>query len=111
MRKAILTETAKRDIRKALKESGIKHGLRAKSRYTLLIKKAIQALEKDASAIGVKEWDGSRSIYHLRFSKNEAAIDGMTVKSPSHCLFFKVNDQEIEILRLLHEKSDFERHF
>jgi hypothetical protein len=46
MRKAILTETAKRDIRKALKESGIKHGLKAKSRYTLLIKKAIQALEK-----------------------------------------------------------------
>jgi plasmid stabilization system protein ParE len=111
MRRATLTETASRDIRKALRESGIKHGLAAKSRYALLIKKSIQALEKDAASIGVKKWDESRFMYHLRFSKNDAAINGVVVKSPSHCLFFKIGDQEIQILRLLHESSDYERHF
>ena len=110
MRKAVLTETAKKDLRKALKDGGEKHGLKAKSRYKLLMKKAIKALENDAETIGVKRWDQDRFMYPLRFSRNEALIEGIKVTDPSHFLFFKINGGEIEILRLLHERSDFERH-
>jgi len=110
MYNAVLTETAKKDIIKALKESGKKHGLKAKTRYTRLIRKAIKALEKDAETIGVQPWDETRFMYHLRFSRHEATIEGVKVNDPSHYVFFKVNDAEIVILRILHERSDFDRH-
>ncbi len=111
MRHVKFAETAIRDIRQTLRDGEEKHGIKAKKRYSLLIATAITHLRKDAESIGVKLWDENRFMYHLRFSRSEAIIEGVKVNDPSHYIFFKVSGEEIEILRLLHEKSDFERHF
>ena len=110
MRKLVLTESAKEDIQHALRQGGIQHGLEAKSRYALLIKKALLTLATDTNSVGVRPWDESRYSYHLRFSKHEAILNGISVKSPSHRIFFKFTEQELTVLRMLHETSDFKRH-
>jgi plasmid stabilization system protein ParE len=111
MLKVYFTDSAKRDIRKALKESGKLHGLRAKSRYKLLLDQAILKLRESPQSIGVQPWDDTRCCYHLRHSKHRATIDGIPVKKPVHTIFFKVDGKALKILRILHERMDFDRHF
>lgn len=104
------TESSKRDIRNALKESGKLHGLRAKSRYKLLLDQAILRLREPPQTAGVRQWDDSRFSYHLRHSKHKATIDGVPVKKPVHTIFFKIEGDTLKILRVLHERMDFNRH-
>ena len=109
MLKVVFTDSSKRDIRNALKESGKLHGLRAKSRYKLLLDQAILKLRESPQSIGVQQWDDSRYSYHLRHSKHLATIDDIPVKKPVHTIFFKVEDGSLKILRVLHERMDFNR--
>jgi len=110
MLKVYFTASAKRDIRKALKESGKLHGLQAKSRYKLLMDQAILRLRDPALPIGVQNWDDSRFSYHLRHSKHQAIINGIPVKNPAHIIFFKIEGDSLKILRILHQRMDFNRH-
>jgi toxin ParE1/3/4 len=47
--------------------------------------------------------------YHLRHSRRQ---DGQVlVREPAHLLFYKImDDDSIEILRVLHERSEFPQH-
>jgi len=91
-------------------------GAVAAQRYRVLIQVAIMAILKDPQCSGSKAFPGKVDhvrLYHLRHSRNQAPVDGLIVKTLRHFLVYrhtdsKLADSRLELLRLLHEKMDFE---
>ncbi|HCN79344.1 MAG TPA: hypothetical protein DIT13_19445, partial [Verrucomicrobiales bacterium] len=53
--------------------------------------------------------DGKVRIYHLRHSRKAAPVGGLIVKNPRHFIVYRItSDRAIELLRVLHERMDFE---
>ena len=102
---------AERDIVNCLRWSYEQFGEVAAQRYRFLIQVATMAILKDPQCAGSKafpsKFDNVR-LYHLRYSRGQAALSGWIVKAPRHFLVYRHTDSRLELLRLLHEKSDFE---
>ena len=105
-----ISNTAKEDIENLLDYSYTTFGLEAALRYENLLKVSINTLRDDPEQAGVKSSLKATSKFHLSQSKRQAAIDDVTVTNPRHIIFFRVENDTLEIIRVLHESMDFERH-
>jgi len=105
-----ISNTAKEDIENLLNYSYTTFGLDAALRYENLLKVSIAALCSDPEQAGVKKSLTATSKFHLSRCKHQATIDDITISNPRHIIFFRVKNDTLEIIRILHESMDFERH-
>ena len=105
-----ISHTAKKDIEQLLDYSNTTFGLEAALRYENLLKVSISSLCADPRQAGVKTSLKAISKFHLSLRKHQAAIDDMIVSNPRHVIFFRVEKERLEIIRILHESMDFKRY-
>lgn len=87
------------------------HGFDALVRYEHLIRVSIDFLRENPDCPGVAPTSKGLLKYHVSFSKNQAVLDGQIVKNPRHIVFFRVVDAAVlEVVRILKDDMDFERH-
>jgi len=107
-RHIVLAPAARNDIREALLWSQERFGERAAARYRGLLKQALRDIAADP-----ERPDLARGIrtYHLCFSRDRARSDLGIVKRPRHFLVYRRRGEDvIDIVRVLHEARDLERH-
>jgi toxin ParE1/3/4 len=109
----VLAPSAQRDIREALKWSREKFGDRAAGRYGNLLKQALRDVAADPERPGSRERaelaQGVRT-YHLFFSRDRAKCGLDVVRNPRHSLIYRRRDEVIDVVRVLHDARDLERH-
>jgi toxin ParE1/3/4 len=110
----VLAPSAQNDIREALIWSQERFGQRAAERYGDLIKQALRDIVADPHRPGSAERkDIARGVrtYHLFFSRERARGSWGIAKKPRHFLVYRRRGEDIiDILRVLHEARDLERH-
>jgi toxin ParE1/3/4 len=113
-RRVVLAPSARSDIREALKWSRERFGERAAVRYRDLVKQALRDIVADPERPGSQERpDLARGIrtYHLFFSRERAKAGLGMVKTPRHFLIYRLRDESvIDVVRVLHDARDLERH-
>lgn len=86
----------------------------ARDRYAALISVGLHDLADDPARLGVSartEISSALFSYHLRFSRRRASTNFGQVKHPRHLVMFRVaTNGAVEIVRLLHDGMDFDRH-
>lgn len=109
MRHLDVSLQAQAEIDALLLYSAAKFGLAASLRYLTLIDQAFADLVEGPTRIGVSTRDdipdGLR-LYPIRYSRDRVA-KADRVKSASHVIVFRFDDQHVEVLRLLHDAMDF----
>ena len=110
----VLAPAAQQDIRELLNWSEKRFGKRARVRYAALLKQALRDIAADPDRPGSQDRpdlaQGVR-VYHLFFSRNRVDSAAGTVKAPRHFLIYRKRDNTaIDILRVLHDARDLERH-
>jgi toxin ParE1/3/4 len=114
LRKIRVTRTARRDIATLLKRSENEFGKEAALRYEALLGQALRDLSDDPQRPGSQKWSelflGAR-IYHLRFSRKRAQGSLGIVHNPRHFVVYREHDENvIEVIRVLHDSRDLQRH-
>ncbi|MBB6290545.1 MULTISPECIES: type II toxin-antitoxin system RelE/ParE family toxin [unclassified Pseudomonas] len=109
-----ISNVARADIVDILMLSQTQFGDQARQRYQTLILTALQALASTPYCIGSHDRDelapGLRS-YHFTYSRQQAKHLHGAVKSPRHIVFYRmVNDDLIEVVRLLHDAMEVQLH-
>ena len=105
MRSLRLSTAAERDLTIIFAASEEQFGVAAASRYRRLVSGALRELRADASRAGVQSLgDGGASIYHLRHSRRSTRR--RNVARPRHLLAFRIVQDEIVVLRVLHDAMD-----
>lgn len=106
------TAKAVEDIESCLLWSAENFGIPAARRYRVLLEVALLAILEYPELRGsklVEVFDGKVRTYHLRHSRKDAPVGGLIVKNPRHIIVYRtVGDGPIELLRVLHERMDFE---
>ncbi|MCU0248395.1 MAG: type II toxin-antitoxin system RelE/ParE family toxin [Bryobacter sp.] len=109
----VLSPSAQSDIREALLWSRERFGENAAERYRDLIKQALRDIAADPERPGAANRpdlaNGIRT-YHLFFSRDRARGPAGTVNKPRHFVIFRRRGNRIDILRILHDARDLERH-
>ncbi len=106
-----VTAPAERDLQDIFLWSETEFGNPAADRYEALIAQAIAELTENPFRPGAKQREDlfpGIYIYHMAFSR-EHVTEGR-VKSPRHFLVYRVVTDRIEILRVLHDSRDLDRH-
>lgn len=115
MRRYRLSSAAQSDIARLLVYTQDKFGTAVRERYQSLLVTALQDLAADPERIGSiarpELGKGLRS-YHLRHSRERAAQEaGATIRKPRHlALYRQAPTNLIEIVRVLHDAMELERH-
>ncbi|NVZ83247.1 type II toxin-antitoxin system RelE/ParE family toxin [Pseudomonas yamanorum] len=108
-----ISNAARADIVDILRLSQTRFGDQARQRYQALILAALQAIAGTPYRIGSHDRDelapGLRS-YHLIYSRQQANPPHGTVKSPRHIVFYRVANDVIEVVRLLHDAMEVQLH-
>ncbi|HZC16653.1 MAG TPA: type II toxin-antitoxin system RelE/ParE family toxin [Caulobacteraceae bacterium] len=110
--KAVVTARARRDLFILLAISRTQFGLDAQRRYRLLLEQAIADIAADPHRAGVawrEEVSSEVWFYHSRHSRSRTP-PGQRVGRPRHVLIFRVRQDQVEILRVLHDAMDFPSH-
>jgi toxin ParE1/3/4 len=106
------TTRAVEDLENCIFWSATHFGLSAAHRYKKLLEVSLLAIVNDAALSGSKPIEGFQCnvrIYHIRHSRKNAEVSGKIVKNPRHFIVYqKVDDQTIDILRVLHDSMDLE---
>ena len=106
------TGPARRDIAAVARWSKQEFGARASARYETLIRQALQDIKSDPDRLGVRartDLGDPVHTYHLQFSRHNFPQD-VHVRRPRHYFVYRVKDDLVEILRLIHDAQDLERH-
>jgi len=109
----VLAPSARSDIREVLIWSQERFGEQAAERYRGLLKEALRDIAADPQRPGSRERpDLARCVrtYHLYFSRERAGGDLGIVKKPRHFLVYRQRGDVIEVMRVLHDARDLERH-
>ena len=105
---------AEEDIVSILAWSLDKFGGAACRRYEALFVAAFDSLCKNPEKFGSiarPEFGDSVRTYHLRFSRDEARTAEGIVHRPRHLLVYRLpGEQELEVVRILHDSMELERH-
>jgi len=106
------TAKAVEDIESCLLWSAENFGIPAAHRYRVLLEVALLAIVEEPDLRGSKVmegFDGKVRIYHLRHRRKDAPVGGLIVKNPRHFIVYRaMDDGAVELLRVLHERMDFE---
>jgi len=105
-----ISKAAEADIEVILNHSLDTFGEEAALRYENLLKVSINALRKDVNQPGASPTLRELSKFHISMCKKEAQVDGVVVATPRHIIFFRVSHEILEVVRVLHDSMDFERH-
>jgi len=108
----VVSPQAGRDVTDILRTSKAGFGAEAMTRYRRLIQWAFDDLAADPSRIGTRSLSEELPeirLYHIRHSRRRDAVT-TRVASPRHVVAFTVKDESVEILRVLHDTMDFQRH-
>jgi toxin ParE1/3/4 len=106
-----ISAPAERDLRDIFLWSETEFGGVAADRYEVLIAQALADIAENPYRPGAKHRDDLLAgiyTYHLVSSRNLVPED--RVKSPRHFLIYRVLANRIEILRVLHDSRDLDRH-
>lgn len=105
-----LSAEAQADVADALDWSLAKFGEDAFQRYSKLLRVSFRDIVDDPLRIGSREFDCNGEVvrlYPIRFSRKNAAVDGVVVQRPRHLIAYRVaGDGELEILRVLDDRMD-----
>lgn len=110
-RTARLSPQAEVDFDDILRWSRKQFGADAALRYAELIIQALRDLEADPARLGARPRDELPTgvcAYHLTMSRDHVAGD--RVKAPRHFVLYRTTEQEISVLRILHDSRDLARH-
>ncbi|MDF3934894.1 type II toxin-antitoxin system RelE/ParE family toxin [Pseudomonas citronellolis] len=107
-----LSLAAREDIVEVLRYTESRFGPSLRGRYQGLLFGAFSALIQEPARIGSKAREelgaGLRSL-HLAYCRSEART--AKVARPRHIVFYRLgNDLAVEVVRVLHESMDLERH-
>ena len=105
-----ISAAAEVDIENILEYSFTTFGAEAALRYENLLKVSISTLQQGVNQPGISPTLRGLSKFPISMCKKEAQLDGVGVSSPRHLIFFRMSDQVLEIVRILHDSMDFERH-
>lgn len=111
MRKLLITDPARSDIREIRSYTRGQYGGPAADAYDTLLKQALRDLRDDPFRPGSKERPeigANIRSYHTALSRERAASG---VKAPRHFIvYFLPRDDELVISRILHDARDLARH-
>ena len=108
-----VTRTAGRDIVAVTNWSLKEFGEDADLRYDALITQALTDIGDDPERAGSRqrfELAKGVLIYHLRFSRDRAKSVLGVVHHPRHFVIYRRQEHLIEILRVLHDTRELQRH-
>ncbi|HEV7280846.1 MAG TPA: type II toxin-antitoxin system RelE/ParE family toxin [Pirellulaceae bacterium] len=108
----VISSLARIDITLTISWSEQTFGPSASSRYEALLLQAMRDVAEDPARLGVEPVrlrDDLRT-YRLYFSRNRVADPLARVKQPRHVLLIRPRADEVEVLRILHDSMDLERH-
>ena len=112
--RVVLAPSARHDIREALIWSKERFGQLAAERYRELIKQALRDIVADPErpgAVDRKELARGVRTYHLFFSRERARGPSGIVQKPRHFLVYRRRGENIiDVVRVLHDARDIERH-
>ncbi len=98
---------ARKDITNVLKWTVEEFGEGASHRYKALISTAITEIEANPYLDFSYDLQGLQAnvrLYHLKHSRDRAAVKGRTVKQPRHFVAYQVDGDDTVIVRVLHER-------
>lgn len=114
MARCVISPTALRDIEAALQWSETNLGSEATDRYAALIDCSIKDIADTPKRSGSRVCEDVSSdlrIYHLWHSRRRVPLQPGRVKKPRHFLLYRViSTQTVELVRVLHDNMDVERH-
>lgn len=108
-----LSEKAAKDVEGILDWTMKHHGEQAMLRYKKLLNRAIADVGENPFRPGSasrSEIGASIRVYHIRFSRARAAAGPERVNTPRHLLLYRIVLDEVQIVRVLHDRMDVERH-
>lgn len=108
-----ITRAARRDMIAVMRWSRREFGEDAASRYDALLTQAFTDLRQDAERPGSQQRPDLGEgvfVYHLRFSRDRSRSALGVVNRPRHFVIYNRQDGVIEILRVLHDARDLQRH-
>ncbi len=88
-----------------------KFGELTSQRYDALMEAALADLLASPDRLGVSQHPAlpaDVSVYHLRFSRKKAARPA--VEKPRHFFVFRIDDDVLTVLRVLHDSIDLPSH-
>ncbi len=113
-RRVVLAPAARRDIREALAWSQERFGERAAGRYRDLLKQALRDIASNPERPGSRgrpELARGVRTYHLFFSRDRVLAGLGVVRKPRHFLVYRRRGEgAIDVIRVLHDARDLERH-
>lgn len=110
--KISIADAARTDLDDILDWTTHAFGAAGRKRYEALMQAALNDLLCDPGRIGVRQRNDIGTgicAYHLSSSRKRAK-NAIQVGKPRHLVFFRVQGNAIQILRLLHDSTDFSRH-
>ena len=105
------TVLAQHDVRAILQRSEAEFGPAARRRYRGLIERALNALaasDRPPGSHTLPELGQAFCGYHLRFAR--AGQGARRVRRPRHVIVYRIDDHQILIIRVLHERQLPSRH-
>jgi toxin ParE1/3/4 len=110
----VLTPAARADIQELLAWTREWFGEAAVARYAGLLKQALRDIAADPCRPGCRkrpELGPGIFTYHLLLSARAARSGSGPVKKPRHFLLYrKRGEKVVDVLRVLHDARDLERH-
>ena len=109
----LVAPRAAQDIAEILRHTDQEFGDRARERYGLLLRTAIEDLADDSDRPGVRlrpELAAGACTYHVRMSRNHLPAP-LRVKKPRHFILFRVAQSgTLEVARILHDSMELSKH-
>jgi len=106
-----LSQRAERDIAAILKKSLEDFGQHAAIRYKKLLSLALYEIGQEPQRVESRSFEKSIRIYHLRHTASRASVDGVKVGKPRHFIVYRqAKSGPVEIIRVLHDAMEIERH-
>ena len=106
-----VTAPAERDLRDIFLWSETEFGNSAAERYQALVERAMADLADNRLRPGSKKREGLQpGIYTYHLASSRENVSEGRVKSPRHFLGYRIVMDRIEILRVLHDSRDLDRH-
>ena len=106
-----ISESAQRDIEELTGYTAEQFGELALDRYLRLLDVTITKLPTYPEHPDIRDFSGKIKKCHLSLWREDARLSHGAVKRPPHILFFQMGDDGVlEIIRVLHDSMDYERH-
>lgn len=106
-----VTAPAERDLRGIFLWSETEFGNTAADRYQVLLEQAMADLADNPLRPGARRRDDLQpGIYTYHLASSRENVSEGRVKSPRHFLVYRIVMDRVEILRVLHDSRDLDRH-